>query len=155
MPNVTKSILYGLALSVQTASALMLFCVIFPSFHRLFSSLGEPQQIDRGAQLAILFGVTMLQSSYWLRLRWLPVIAPMHSVFFGHVVLFAGRVSFFFGGALFSTIFFRHVPDLEFLPPLGQSVAKAIAVLAILFSLFCYSLELERLGKAIEDQREA
>ncbi|RDL50612.1 hypothetical protein BLJAPNOD_01733 [Ensifer sp. M14] len=67
--------------------------------------------------------------------------------------MFASRASFVFGGALFSVIFFRHVPQLEVLPPLGQGIAKTLGVMAVLFALFCYSLELERLGKVIEEQR--
>jgi len=63
--------------------------------------------------------------------------------------LLLGRVSFLFSGALFSAIFFRHLPQLDFLPPFGQALVKILCVAGILFSFFCYSLELERLGKAI------
>lgn len=154
LPNSRKSLLYGLTLAVQTVSAILLFWAIFPNFHRLFSSLGEPQYLDRWTQFTVLLGVLMLQGAYWIRLRSLPVVAPIHNAICGHVVLFASRISFFFGGALFSTIFFRHVPDLDALPPVGQSVVKVAVVLTILFSLFCYSLELERLGKAIEGTKE-
>jgi hypothetical protein len=66
-----------------------------------------------------------------------------------HLVLFASRVSFFFGGAFFSAVFFDHLPELEVLPPLGQIIIKALYLAVVLFGLFCYSLELKRLGNAI------
>jgi uncharacterized membrane protein YhhN len=66
--------------------------------------------------------------------------------------MFASRASFFFGGALFSAIFFRHIPQLDALPPLGQAIAKTLGVAALLFALFCYSLELERLGRSMEER---
>jgi hypothetical protein len=42
----------------------------------------------------------------------------------GHLFVFAGRASFFFGGAFFSALFFRHVPELDQLPPLEQGAGK-------------------------------
>jgi hypothetical protein len=68
-----------------------------------------------------------------------------------HLFLFASRVSFFFGGALFSVFFFRHVPELDQFPSFIQGAVKLLEVLLVLFSLFCYSLEIERLGRARED----
>jgi hypothetical protein len=53
--------------------------------------------------------------------------------------MFASRASFFFGSALFSAIFFRHIPQLYALPPLGQAIAKTLRVAALLFALFCYA----------------
>ncbi len=76
--------------------------------------------------------------------------APVRNAFIGHLLLFAARASFFFGSALFSAIFFRHLPQLDALPPLGQGVAKAVVFMTVLFSLFCYSLEVERLGREVE-----
>jgi hypothetical protein len=99
--------------------------------------------------------VLLVQACYWARYRYVPVWAPVRSVLAGHLLLFASRVSFFFGGALFSAIFFRHVPQLEMLPPLGQSLVKGCGVMVLLFTVFCYSLELERLGRAIEERAQA
>ena len=65
--------------------------------------------------------------------------------------MFAGRASFFFSGAPFTMILFRHIPELDVFPPLEQSVIKILILMRILFALFCYSLELERLGKAFEE----
>jgi hypothetical protein len=55
---------------------------------------------------------------------WVAVAAPFQNRFVVHLVLFASRVSFFFGGAFFSAVFFDHLPELEVLPPLGRIVIK-------------------------------
>lgn len=141
---------YGGLLVLQTAAASGLFWMILPIFRRMVSRLGEPQNLEVWRLATIMGCVIVLQSCYWIRLQRIPVCIPFHNVVVGHLLLFASRASFFFGGAFFSVIFFRHVPELSALPPLGQGLAKALTVLGILFALFCYSLELERLGKAIE-----
>lgn len=141
---------YGGLLILQTAAASCLFWMILPIFRRMVSRFGEPQVLELWRFATIIGCVLVLQSCYWIRLQRVPICIPFHNVVVGHLLLFASRASFFFGGAFFSAIFFRHVPELSALPPLGQGFAKALAVLAILFALFCYSLELERLGKAIE-----
>ena len=68
----------------------------------------------------------------------------------GHLFAFVGRASFFFGSAFFSLVYFRHLPERGGLPPLGWGYVNGVAFIAVLFALFCYSLELERLGKALE-----
>ena len=142
---------YGGLLALQTAAASCLLWMILPVFRRMVSRLGEPQELEPW-RLAILVGsVVVLQACYWVRLRCVPISAPFRNILVGHLLLFSSRASFFFGGAFLSLVFFRHVPELGALPPFGQAGAKGIAILAVLFSLFCYSLELERLGKAIED----
>ncbi|WP_246706617.1 hypothetical protein [Rhizobium leguminosarum] len=63
------------------------------------------------------------------------VTSPFHSVFAAHLLFFASRVSFFFGGALFSAIFFRHLPELDAFPPFAQAFVKSLYVAATLFGL--------------------
>ncbi|MBY5817678.1 hypothetical protein HFN60_18845 [Rhizobium leguminosarum] len=118
-------------LAAQTAAALILFWIVFPIFHGLVTNLGERQALDLSDQVGIVASAALLHCCYWTRLKWVPVTPPFHSVFVAHL-LFASRVSFFFGGALFSAIFFRHLPELDAFPPLAQAF--------------------DRFGKAIEDR---
>ena len=60
----------------------------------------------------------------------------------GHAIQFLGRLSFVFIGGMFSVVFFTRFEELEF------SIWKALFLLAVLFSLFCYTLDLDRLAKA-------
>lgn len=146
---------YALLLAGQSAAALALFWIVFPVFHRIVTHLGERQELPLSQQLGILCSVVILYACYWTRLKYVPVVAPLRSILVGHLCLFASRVSFFFGGALFSTLFFRHLPELEALPPLWGTSVNAFQVGAILFGLFCYSRELERLAISIEGPQRA
>ncbi len=139
-----------LLLGIQTAAASVLFWTIFPVFQAVMLRAGQAQQLECSFLILIAAATLVLQISYWTRYWQVPLWAPVRSAFLGHILLFLSRISFFFGSALFSAVFFRHVPQLEILPPLEQSIAKAIGFMAILFALFCYSLELERLGRAVE-----
>jgi hypothetical protein len=64
--------------------------------------------------------------------------------------LFLGRLSFIFGGALFSVVFFRHLPALDGDADVFLMTGHGLLLGGALFALFCLSLELERLGHALE-----
>ncbi|ULJ76056.1 hypothetical protein [Rhizobium gallicum] len=142
---------YAVLLTAQTAAASILFSMVFPIFHRVVTHLGERQLLDFSDQVPIVVTAALLHCCYWARLKWVPVTPPFHSSFVAHLCFFASRVGLFFGGAFFSAIFFRHLPELDAFPSFGQAVIKFLYVAWTLFGLFCYSLELDRLGKAIEE----
>jgi hypothetical protein len=139
--------IYALLLAAQTAVASFLLWTTFPIFLELISAPGRSQIVDVPTQALIVGGTVALQCCYWFRFYRVAICAPFRSTLLSHLLMFASRVSFFFGGAFFSALLFRHVPMLEGLPPLGQAVISGFAVSAFLFALYCYSLELERLGK--------
>ncbi len=147
----TNAKAYAGLLLVQTAGAAALLWIVFPIFREVLIHFGEQQTITGSTQAALLGCTLVMQACYWARLRWVAVHAPFHNIFIAHLISFVARLSFLFGGALFSAIFFRHLPELGVLPPVGQSMIKAISIGAILFGLFCYSLELERFGRALEE----
>ena len=90
-----------------------------------------------------------MQSAYWYRIRRVPVSICKTNIVLGHAVLFLGRLSFIFGGALFSVTAFRRLPALEVLPPIHLLGIRGVLVFAVLFSLFCFALEIERIGNAL------
>ena len=149
--RIPNGIAYAVLLAAQTASASFLFVMVFPIFHQMVTHLGERLALDFSQQMSIIVVAGLLHCFYWSRLKWVQVTPPFHSDFVAHVCFFAARVSFFFAGALFSAIFFRHLPELDDLPTFGQIAVKATYVVGSLFGVFCYSLELDRLGKAIEE----
>jgi hypothetical protein len=146
---------YLCMLATETVVAVFLFSVIFPVFLQMVSGLGETLDLSLQIQVEVIGGSVALQYLYWLRFALVPVVAPFKSVVVGHLVGFGSRVSFFFGGALFSTIFFRHLPELSSYPAIGQLVVQGAIVLGALFALYCYSRDLESLGKAIEGEAVA
>lgn len=147
---VPQKFTYLALLAVQSAAATFLFFVVFPLFRQMIERLGEPQQVSVLIEFKMILGTLILHCTYWVRYRWVTILAPFHSAFIGHILQFASRASFFFGGALFSVVFFRHVPELEVLPTISQGLISGLLVIWMLFALFCYSLELDRLGKAVE-----
>jgi hypothetical protein len=142
---------YLALLSAQTVAATWLFWFVVPIFRQVAADVSAVHDLTVVEEVAIIGGVVALQGLYWTRLYFLRVSTRIRSVFLGHVVRFASRVSFFFGGAFFSTIFFRHIPELDALPPIVEGLARVLLVMAVLFSLFCYSLELDRFGVTLED----
>lgn len=141
---------YCLLLLAQSLAVAWLFWFVIPIFRQFVTGAGNAQDLNWRDELGITAAAVTLQTLYWTRLHLVPVWAPVRSVLAGHVVKFASRASFFFAGAFFSTIFFRHIPELDALPPVGQGMARVTLVLVLLFTLYCYSLELERLGSALE-----
>ncbi|AHK05095.1 hypothetical protein At15955_52200 (plasmid) [Agrobacterium tumefaciens] len=149
-----NALAYGSLIVLQSLAVAFLLRAIFPIFYAVVTHLGERQQVPVSTLLTILAVALLLQASYWTRMRWVEVRAPFHSIFVSHLLSFAARLAFLFGGVLFSTIFFRHLPESNTLPPLGHTVLQGALILLVLFSFFCYSVELERLAKAIEDPAE-
>jgi hypothetical protein len=151
----SNNIRYVILMVIETAAAMFLFLTIFPIFRQVITQLGEPQDISPFQQVAVACGALVLQACYWVRFRWVAIPAPFRNALVRHLFLFASRVSFFFGGALFSVLFFRHVPELDQLPTVIQGAVRVLEIILPLFSLFCYSLEIERLGRASEDHSSA
>lgn len=142
---------YACLLASQTAVATFLFWTIFPLFRRMIMRLGEPQEISLVDDVEIALGAFALNCAYFARYRGIHIRAPFQSALVGHLVQFTSRTSFFFGGALFSALFVRHLPELETFPSVHEALSRGLLVLWVLFALFCYSLELDRLGRAIEE----
>ena len=122
----SNNIRYVLLMVVETAAAMFLFLTIFPIFRQVITQLGEPQDISPYQQSAVVCGALVLQACYWVRFRWVAVPAPFRNALVRHLFLFASRVSFFFGGALFSVLFFRHVPELDQFPSFIQGAVQAV-----------------------------
>ena len=147
----STAIAYAALLSAQTLIAGLLFWIMIPIFQQVISRVGETLDIGTDTAVAVIGGALILQCCYWARLYWVPVPAPFRSVVVAHLLMFASRTSFFFAGALYSAVFFRYLPALAAFPPVAEALARITALFGCLFALFCYSLELERLAKAIAE----
>ncbi|CAM5415569.1 hypothetical protein AFEL58S_02261 [Afipia felis] len=101
-------------------------------------------------ELVSLIGtLCVCQATYWYRLKNVR-IPEWRSVALGHFFGFAGRLSFVFGGALFSLFFLRHAPQVRLNENAIVLLPRIAMLLASLFSLYCYSLELERLANTLQ-----
>ena len=66
----------------------------------------------------------------------------------GHLAAFVARLSFILASSTFAVMFFVRFDQLS-LP-----LHRILLVVALLFSLFCWTLELERLAKALHGAGE-
>jgi hypothetical protein len=71
-----------------------------------------------------------------------------------HLFLFLGRLAFIFGGSLFAVVFFRHLPEINESADTWLMLRRGLQLVASLFALFCATLELERLGRALGDSQQ-
>jgi hypothetical protein len=94
-----------------------------------------------------LLGVLLLQVPYWIATRRVfPRAAIPKSLLGGHLALFVARLNFILASSLFVVIVFVRSTEIEFV------WWRALVLFAVLFAIFCFSLELERLGRRMMDE---
>jgi hypothetical protein len=143
--------IYLLLFAVQACGAAFIIRNDLPGFTQLVQNPGQQLAevpYDHYAMVAILIA---MQTAYWYRLAFvaIPFAGPRPLV--GHIFLFLGRLSFIFGSTLFSIVLFRHLPAFNEDIGILLAVRRGVLLLISLFALFCTTLELERLGKALAD----
>src|SRR5438876_11051444 len=139
-----KFALNWLLFTAESTGALMILWNGVPIHQRLLMG-HTAQQADPRIFVLGAVAVILIQSAYWIRLRCFPPLRFKRQLVLGHAIQFLGRLSFVFIGGMFSVVFFTRFQQLEF------SVWKASVLLAVLFSMFCYALDLDRLGKAFSE----
>lgn len=145
---------YGILLSLQSFCAAFLLYYIHLVFRVVSEKPGELHSLPTIILLQVVAAVVIAQACYWTRLRHLPIPATIHSPVLGHLLAFTGRLTSIFGGALFSIYFLRQLPALERLSLDAGLLWRCFLVFAILFAIYCYTLELERLGAACQAPRK-
>src|SRR5213080_4754263 len=135
-----------LLFATESLGALIILWHGVPIYRRLLMGVTN-KQAGANVFLWVSIAVTVIQVSYWIRLQCFPPPRFKRRLILGHAIQFLGRLSFVFIGGLFGVVFFTRFQQLEF------SVWKVSLLLAVLFSMFCYALELERLGKAFWEAR--
>jgi hypothetical protein len=140
---------YLLLFAVQMFGSDFLVWKSLPAFRELLLNPGEQlanTPYDNNAVVAVLFA---MQGAYWYRLRRVAIPFRGPNVALSHLFLFLGRLNFIFGSTLFSIVLFRHLPELEPGADVLLMARRGIMLVASLFALFCFTLELERLGMAL------
>ncbi|MDU0343550.1 hypothetical protein [Bosea rubneri] len=145
---------YGILLLLQTICAALLLFYIHMAFRIVTEKPGELHSLPASILLQVVIAILIGQSCYWTRLGHVPVPDGIYSPVLGHLLAFAGRLSSIFGGALFSIYFLRQLPAIQQLSLDAGLLWRCLLVFAMLFAIYCYTLELERLGAAWQKQRE-
>jgi hypothetical protein len=141
--------IYLALLAVQIIGAIFLIATVLPDFRQLALYPGEQLPYLRGDDFAVIAALVIMQAAYWVRLQRVPIPYQGSSVILSHIFLFLGRLSFIFGGALFAVVFFRHLPELGPSADALLMARRGLLLAGMLFALFCFTLELERLGAAL------
>ncbi|MEQ1895257.1 MAG: hypothetical protein ABL998_22185 [Planctomycetota bacterium] len=129
----------------QTLAAVLLFSVGVPFYCHLATR--APGRVS-GDTLALAAGcVLVLQAGYWLGHRDFPGPALGGRPLFGHLVVFLGRLAFILASSLFSVVYLVRFDELD--PPVGGIVVLPL----VLFAIFCFARELERIGNALAGPR--
>jgi hypothetical protein len=142
---------YVSLLAVQIAGAIFFIWKELPAFEQLLLSPGVQFPSVPYDDLTTIGTLLAMQIAYWYRLRRIPIPFQRPNLILSHLLLLLGRLSFIFGGALFSVVFFRHVPELDHGADVLLMARRGVLLVGSLFALFCLTLELERLGHAFED----
>jgi hypothetical protein len=149
-----RPIFYLFLLAVQLLGAVLFIWEELPEFRQVLLNPGEQLPKDAAADLLMVGIVCVMQVAFWIRIFRVQIPVRRSNIFFSHLFLFLGRLSFIFGSALFSVTVFRHLPELGPQTSRILLTQRSIIVLACLFALFCTSLEVERLGQAFDGRAQ-
>jgi hypothetical protein len=145
----TKARTYALLLVMQTLAAAIILTTMVPIYGAISVGLGHQIAKLPESPVLLISALLLFHCTYWFRLLRVPISVVLHSLALSHLVLFAGRLSFIFGTSFFALVIYRFLPALHDIPDPGRFTLRFCAGLLILFSLYCYSTELERLGVAL------
>jgi hypothetical protein len=144
-----RIVTYLLLFAIQMFGSDFIVWQGLPAFRQLVLNPGEQlanTPYDGDTVVAALFA---MQGAYWYRLLRVAIPFRGPSLALSHLFLFLGRLNFIFGSALFSIVIFRHVPELGPGADIVLMARRGVVLVISLFALFCFALELERLGTAL------
>ena len=123
----------------QTAALFVVAIYALPLF-RLFVAAPGADAASGDRRLPLFCAAVLMQICYWSRRRFLAVPLLRQDDLSGHLLLFLGRTLFVFAAA-FVPIAFALYADA---PP---SPLGVVLVPVVLFAVFCYAWEIERLAR--------
>jgi hypothetical protein len=133
---------YFLLFAIQTIGAAILFWYTVPLFRQALLDPGS--HVSRPENLVwSLLAITLMQAGYWIRHRLRPPLPQLRNALFGYIVLFVARMSFVLVTSVFGFVFIVRRPEFQ-LP-----ASRCFVTIIGLFALFCYTQELEQLGRAL------
>lgn len=133
--------LYVLLLAIQALGAAIILWKGVPIYRQMVADPSAHEPLMSTLVWSV-GAVVLIQSSYWPALRLGAIPVQRSNALLGHIVLFLARLSLILGTATFSVIFLAQPQGLKI------PLSRLPALLVVLFSLFCFSQELDRLGRA-------
>jgi hypothetical protein len=145
-----NGMIFLLLFAVQIVGVALVIWNGLPIFRQLAANPGEQVQDGLLGKLIMFAGVLVMQGAYWYRFLSVRIPVRNPNVILNHIFIFSGRLGFIFGSSLFSTVFFRHLPELREGANVALIISNGVLLFASLFSLFCFTLELERVGRSFD-----
>jgi hypothetical protein len=112
--------------------------------------LADPSSLDPRPETLVwsLSAIALIQVGYWIRYRVRPLLPQFANDPLGHILLFLDRMGFVLATSIFGFAFITKNPGFQ------MPAFRYVVLFVGLFSLFCYTLELERLGRAFMGQEK-
>jgi hypothetical protein len=132
---------YLFLFAIQTIGAVILFWFAVPLVRQVL--LDPSSHVVRPENLVwLLSAITLMQAGYWIRHRLRPPLPQLRNALVGYIVLFVARMSFVLATSVFGFVFIVRRPEFQ-LP-----TSRYFVLIIGLFAVFCYTQELEQLGRA-------
>jgi hypothetical protein len=130
-------IAYALCFLIEITGMALIMWDGVPLFRHLirFERVATPVDVS-----IMVTAIILIQATYWTTLRHDPPFNLPRQQFIGHVFLLLSRLIFIFASGVFSLVVYRYPEMFEF------SIYKTSMLIAVLFSVFCFSRHLERVG---------
>ncbi len=133
---------YFFLFATQTIGAAILSWFAVPLFRQVLLDPGG--HVARPENLVwSLSAIALMQAGYWIRHRLRPLPRLLRNALVGYIVLFVARMSFVLATSIFGFVFIVRRPEFEI------PMSRYFIVIIALFALFCYTQELEQLGRAL------
>jgi len=132
--------LYRAFFATQTVGALVFFSNGIPLYREV---LADPSKHQAGASsmIWVLAAIVLIQVGFWVCHRLEPRMFRFTSVLLSQIMLFFGRMAFVFASTIFGFVFIANKPNYR------AYGIRYLVILAGLFSLYCYTQELERVAR--------
>jgi hypothetical protein len=139
-------VIYAIFFAIEVVGMAMILWDGVPIFRQMVQFHQATTGTD---EIILLIATAMVQFAYWKCLRHDPQFDVPRQQLAAHVVLFAGRLSFIFATSIFSFVVYRYSDVFDLSP------RKVLLMTAVLFSVFCFSRHIEKIGSLMLTGRKA
>lgn len=139
--------IYWLLFTIQSVGALIVLAKGVPFYRQLESNFANHQPYAGIIWWAVA-SCLLMQGGYWLRVWLRPPFPSFKNIVIGHVIAFIAQLSFILASSVFAVVFLVQFDKLS-LP-----FHRTCMMMLLLFSLFCWSQELEKLAKELRSKED-
>jgi len=127
--------------AAQALGAAIILRAVVPLYRELALHGADPRD-GPSVRLWAIAGLAIIHLAYWKAWHSFKNVTLPRQILLAHLFQFAARLNFVFAGAMFSVAYFARPEHIVF------QFFRCLLLLCILFSIFCFSLQLERIANA-------